>query len=455
MQNRFLLGVSVGESFAEYSLLSDTKPVAQKRVYLARESLKQSLSQFVNDNAGQKPTQAFVSLRLPKKLLSYELSGAVAHITTEGFEHWLHLCAKSPEQTLTSKDLLFSVKERVLANGTVEIPLDINDLEPVVAKLQMMDCKKVCLHFLHSATHPANLQVAKNYLQEKGLEVFTPENNDNPHEVSRWNKNALNATISSVFTDRKAEIVAALEGVLSKEEIYFLNSSGKLFQEDSSQNVNSLFSAGTALGHYFGALKKADVLYLGLESFLLISGSSWSSSWESPWGAVEVPHLKTIELGVQPTLGIALNTFGRFDFSKTQEGWEPGPMFLGRGQKPALLDLWAENAKLTKLPGLEDRFSPQGIQRFKNSFFALSKISQTRDSDISHLTKEMQSLTLQRLAMEAYLNRQSEKLVVTGPLATVFANAFKKDSHTLIETEEFSESYATALCGHKALQESL
>ncbi|KHD89485.1 MAG: hydantoin utilization protein [Bdellovibrio sp. ArHS] len=455
MQNRFLLGVSVGESFAEYSLLSDANPVAQKRVYLARENLKQSLSQFITEHAEQKPSQAFVSLRLPKKLLNYELSGAVAHITTEGFEHWLNLCAKSLEQTLTSKDLLFSVRERVLADGTVEVALDVNDLEPIVAKLQMMDCKKVCLHFLHASTHPTNLNVAKSYLQEKGLEVFSPEKNDNPHEVSRWNTNALNATISSVFAERRSEVLAALEGHLPKENIHFLDSSGQLLKADAVQHVSSLFSASTALGKYFGTAKKADVLYLGLENFLLISGDSWSSSWESPWGAVEVPHLKTIELGIQPTLGIALNTFGRFDFDHTQGGWEPGPMFLGRGQKASLLDLWAENTKLAKLPGLEDRFSTQGIQRFKNSFFALTKISQARDKDIQHLTKEMQSLTLQRLAMEAYLNRQSEKLVVAGPLASVFANAFKKDSHTVVEAEQFSESYATALCGRQALQESL
>ena len=90
MQKSVQLGVSVGESFAEYTLLSNSEPIAQKRVYLAREGLKQSLSQFISENLENKPHQAFVSLRLPKKLLDFELSGAVAHIATEGFEHWLN-----------------------------------------------------------------------------------------------------------------------------------------------------------------------------------------------------------------------------------------------------------------------------------------------------------------------------------------------------------------------------
>lgn len=453
MPKSFVLGVSVGESFAEYTLLASSKPVAQKRVYLLRENLKTSLQNFLSEHADHSPAKAFVSLRLPKKLLNYHLSGAVAHITTEGFEHWLQLCEKG--ERLTSKDLLFSIHERILADGTVEVPLKCEELDPIIAKMQLMSCKKVCLHFLHAATNPAHLHLAKSYLEEKGLEVFTPEVSDVPYEATRWKRNALNATISSVLEDRKNEVIKALEGILSDEDIHFLNSDGKLLQKEASQNIGSQFAAATTLGLQLGAPAQADVLYLGFESFVLISSRQWTQTWDSPWGKVAVPHLSTKELSIQPTLGIALNVFQRFDFSDTQEGWEPGPMFLGRGQKPCLLDLWSENAKLNKLQALEDRSSAQGIQRFKNSLVAIAKTSSARDMDLGVLTKEMQSLTLQRLAMEACMLRQSEKMIVAGPLAAVFANAFKKDPHTTVHGSEFSESEATALFGMKALQESV
>lgn len=453
MPKSFVLGVSVGESFAEYTLLANSKPVAQKRSYLLRENLKQSLQQFLSENSAHQPTTAFVSLRLPKKLLNYHLSGAVAHITTEGFEHWLQLCEKG--ERLTSKDLLFSIHERILADGTVEVPLKCEELDPIIAKMQLMSCKKVCLHFLHAATNPAHVQLAKSYLEEKGLQVFTPEPSDTPHESTRWKRNALNATISNVLEDRKNEVLKALEGIVTEEEIHFVTSEGKFFKKDVSQNIGSQFAASTALGLQLGSPIKADVLYLGFENFVLISSHTWAQTWESPWGKIAVPHLSTKELSIQPTLGIALNVFQRFDFSNTQEGWEPGPMFLGRGQKPCLLDLWSENAKLNKLQALEDRSSATGIQRFKNSLVAIAKTSSARDMDLGHLTKEMQSLTLQRLAMEACMLRQSEKMIVAGPLASVFANAFKKDPHTTVHGSEFSESEATALFGIKALQESV
>lgn len=66
-----------------------------------------------------------------------------------------------------------------------------------------------------------------------------------------------------------------------------------------------------------------------------------------------------------------------------------------------------------------------------------------------------QSLTLQRLALESILHRRSKKMRVTGPLASVFANAFKKDAATTIEPLDFTESTATALCGLRSLQGQL
>lgn len=454
MQKSSLLGVSVGESFAEYTLLSDLKPVAQKRAYLARETIKQSLQQFLAENAEQAPAQAFISLRLPKKLLDFQLAGSVAHITTEGFTHWLNISSVGTRD-LTDNELLFSVRERILSDGSIETPLSLEDLEAISEKMLAANCKKACLHFLHSAVNPQHVEQAQAFLLSKNIESFIPEKSDTPNEVTRWNKNALSATVSSIFEERTKEVLSALENTFAKNQIHFLDSAGQLSNEENPQNVGRMFASFTAMGLSLGGTEKADILYLGLENFLLISGTEWKQTWESPWGPVETPHLKTKELGLQPTSGIAFNTFGRFDFTSSQEGWEPGPMFMGRGQKLCLLDLWAENSKLTKIAGLEDRVVPQGIQRFKNSLFTLSKISKTKDSEVSSLTKEMQSLALQRLAIEAVLQRQRKKMIVTGPLAPVFANVFKKDPYAVVDNQEFCESYATALWGAKALQETL
>lgn len=450
MQNTCVLGISVGESFAEYSLLKGAKPLAQKRVYLARETIKQSLTSFLAENADTPPQTVFISLKIPKKLLDYRLSGAVAQITTDGFERWLGLNSSSKE--LTQEDLIFSVPERTLANGTIEIALVESDIEAIAAKLLLMNCKRVCVHFLHAKANPANQNKAAELLTAKGLEVFLPTTDCDASETERWNKNALNATISSVFNDRKAEIFAALPIELHEKNVHFLDAKGGLRTPTEAVPLHGYFSALTALGKIFGAPSKADVLYLGFEEFTLISAMTESQRWNSQYGPVAIQHVATHALGIQPTLGLHLNVFGHLDFTDRQEGWEPGPMCLGRGQKMSLLDLWSENSKLTSVAGLSDRLTAQGVQRFKNSLLVLTKTTAARNTDLSHITKEMQSLTMQRLALETFLHRRADKLKVTGPLASVFANVFKKDSNTSIESHDFHESTATALWGSQVLQ---
>lgn len=449
MQKSFLLGISVGESFAEFALLSGDKAVALKRIYFSRDNLKTNLQQFLQENSASKPEKAFISLRLPKRLLDFRLSGPAAHLTTAGFEDWLNICGKS--LPLTEQSLVFPVQERLSANGEVVTALDIEHLREVSVKIKEAHCSKVCIHFLHANKNPVHEEQAKNFFLEQGFEVFTPASTDDS-EVLRWNKNSLNATVSGVLNERKEEIFAGLDGVVEKENIFLMNSEGHTTPHSSSHPIGDFFSASTAMALAYGAKNKSDILYLGLECFTFIYADEWNNTWQSPWGPVAAKHARMEELEIQPTACIGLNDFGHFDFENTVTGWEPGPMLLGRGQKPTLMDLWAENPKLQALESLQERVNATGVQRFKNALFAMSKISSMKDSDVPKLSKDLQSLSLQRLAMEAFLKRQTQKLLIMGPLASVFGNAFKKDKNAIVFTEEFHESMALALCGARDME---
>ncbi len=452
MQNRFLLGISVGESFAEFSLLSGDEPLAHKRIFLARENLKSSLQQFLAEHHDKVPQKVFISLRFSEKLLDQRFSGAIAQVTTEGFENWLNL-RREPKFSLNNKDLSFAVNERVRADGSVEKSLDIAELEAIATKLQLVQCKKICLYFLHSNTNPLHINTARSFFLEKGFEVFTPERTDNSDEVSRWNKNSLNAAISGVIEELQKDLAEALNSIPS-ENIHYVSSEGKLFERDAKDNpLSSLFSLYTALAQTYATKDASDILYLGLESFVLISGNKWNKIWQSPWGETEVSHPWVTKLKLQPTSGLDLNVFERVDFLSRNEGWEPGPMFLGRGQKLTLLDLWSENTKLAKVPGLEDRIAASGVQRFKNSLLALSKISRNHNNDQSHVIKDLQSLAIQRMALQSRLDRQNERIVVTGPLAEIFGNAFKKDKKAKVVPQAFTDATATALMGLRQLKD--
>ncbi|HWU43094.1 MAG TPA: hypothetical protein VN132_06640, partial [Bdellovibrio sp.] len=325
-----------------------------------------------------------------------------------------------------------------------------DELESLAEKLKQAEVKKVCLHLLHASRNPVHEVKAAEFLREKNFEVFVPEKTDNADEVSRWNKNALNAIIGNLFLDLKKNIEAALQDVIPSENIYYLTAQGE-FTQDLSQSVSCLAAGTTAMA--MNLREKSDVLYLGLENFVLISGQCWNIHWQSSWGSLENKQISFRELAIQPTQEISLNAFQHFDFGKDSEGWEPGPMFLGRGHKGMLLDLWAEDARLSQVDGFGDRQSPVGVQRFKNSLRALAKVSHSQEKEPANIISELQHLAQHKVALEALLFRQHEKILVTGPLANLFEPSFKKDAGKIsIKVDDFAMSRSLALLGQSLLK---
>ncbi len=452
MQNNFLLGISVGEAFAEYCLLEGRTVIATKRSYLSREGLKSSLNQFILNHSDKKIGKAAVSIRVPEKLLDYKLNGAVAHVTTKGFEQWLDLNV-NPLTNFTTDKLQFSICERVHSNGEIAIAIENSELEAISNKLKELGAKKVCVHLLHASINSSNQEKVQLFLQAQGFEVFLPEKSENGDEVSRWKRNSLKATVTSLFEDIKKDIQDALHDSISAENIYYLNAAGDFSQDKDHNPIAGLSASYSALA-LTSTKPDFDILYLGLENFILISPKKWQTHWQSPWGSIENRHLGFRSLSIQPTLEIALNAFRHFDFSETSEGWEPGPMFLGRGQKATLLDLWSDSAKLRKIDGLRERSTESGIQRFKKSLYTLAKTSKSHEKEIDHVNKELQSLAIQKIAMEALLFRNGKKILITGPLADMFGNGFKKDPHSTVEINEFALSNSVALLGQTLLNPS-
>lgn len=458
MQKRIVLGVSVGESFAEFSLLQDptsfsnTSVLAQKRSYLPREGLKNSLQSFLALYPDQKPMEAIFSLRFLEKILDYRLGGSVAQLVTNGFENWIRLRSQNTSlPPLSSADLLFPVKERMNAQGQVEQALETSELEAIAEKLKSTECKRICIHFLHAITNDDHEKQAAEFFTARGFEVFTPEKTKNEDEVSRWRKNTLNASVSGTFQELKEQILEATKDFIAPEKIYFLSSTGEVFQNESASRLSTLFAAEAAMSRHFGTGQK-DILYLGLEKFTLLSGKNWTDTWSSAWGLVENPLPENRELSIQPTSGLEINSFDHLDFSLKNEGWEPGPMAMGRGQKPTFIDLWSETSDLNEVEGLKDRFSAPGQQRFRHALMTLWKTSRQKHAELLKVTDQLKQLSMQTILLEALLHRDAETLLVTGPLTKLFGSTLKKDKSIQILDEDFIEARVTALAGVKALE---
>lgn len=425
------LSIFIGESFAE-AFLSSTPHSSTglfHRWYLGKEGLRGGLQRFLQNAGIGKLEKAIVGSRFLEKIFSYRLGGSVATVTTAGFETWTTLRqpgAAKPSQ-LSSTELVFSIDERCDAKGHIQKEISVEAITNLIESLRAKEAKRVCIHFLNASKNPANESQLQKALLQEGFEVFVPAKSETSEdEVSRWRKNALNASVSGTFEEVQAEINLALSNYLPEGRLAsFLSSDGSLFTTEPEHRLSSLWGPTFAWSQALRTLagENADVLYLGLDQFSILYPGKTVHEWQSGWGTIAIPHVKTHVLSLQPTSAIEVNAWGALDFSAPL-GYEPGPMFMGRGQAPALLDLWAED--LTGIMALEERRSAPGLQKFKNQMWALNKTSAEPFEAEEKVQPSLRELALQKLALDLQVASSQKKMVCFGTLAPIFFAQLKK-----------------------------
>ncbi|WP_413288541.1 hydantoinase/oxoprolinase N-terminal domain-containing protein [Bdellovibrio sp. HCB337] len=426
-----ILSLYVGESFVEAHLSHNQKSIHFNRWYLGKEGFKSGLQKFFQEAGVAQVQKAYVASRFVEKIFAYRLGGSVATLTTKGFENWPGMRQPTNLKVgpLSSVDLLFAIDERCSADGILETELSDAEVTETLEKLRQKQAKRVCIHFLNASKNPHNQNKMKEALLKENFEVFTPTvTAENADEVSEWRKNILNASLSGTFAEVQDELNEGLKAFLPEgQRASFYAADGTLFDRENHQRLSSLWGA---FGIWTQALRKKhasekfDVLYLGLEQFNLLNPLKQNQVWNSPWGVIHAPQVQNQVLSLQPTTSIEIDAWGELAFSKNALGYEPGPMFMGRGQVPTFLDLWSENT--ADLKGVADRRSPQGLQKFKNQLWALNKTSNQQYDSEAKLLTSLQNLAMQKLGMEITLRAENKKIYCLGALAPLFVSELKK-----------------------------
>lgn len=422
------LGLYIGESFAEAHLSQNHKSISFHRWYLGKTGLKSGLQKILQESGIQKIDKAYVASRFLEKIFNYRLGGSVATVTTKGFENWPAIRQPLTHKVgpLSSTELFFTLDERCDSRGRLEKEPQDEELAELVEKLKQKQAKRVCIHFLNADKNPTNQQKVKHCLQEAGFEVFTPQAEQGVNdEVAVWRKNLLNASLSGTFEEIQEEINSALEAFLPESQrAQFISGEGHYFDKENHYRLSSLWGANHTWSCNLKRSDKFDILYLGLEQFSLFYPGKKTTSWYSPWGRVHSLQVKNYDLSLQPTTAIGLSPWNEFAFSKSTLGYEPGPIFMGRGQVPTLLDLWG--AETEGIQGVDERRSTQGLQKFKNQIWALNKsTAQPLDSE-EKVISSLRHYALQKISADIILHSETKKLVCLGALAPVFSKALKK-----------------------------
>lgn len=148
----------------------------------------------------------------------------LALFTTENFSDVLelarlkmpdpyHLLSARPEPLVT-RDMVFGVRERMLADGTVDTPLDADSLREAVQRAQMRGAQGVVLSFLHGYRNPAHESEARDMIRQMApdLHVFTS------HEVRpiiREYERTSTAVIHGYVQPRVSQYLGALQEALA------------------------------------------------------------------------------------------------------------------------------------------------------------------------------------------------------------------------------------------------
>jgi N-methylhydantoinase A/oxoprolinase/acetone carboxylase beta subunit len=189
-----------------------------------------------------------------------ERKGArLAFLTTAGFEDLLEIGRQTRRELynimvekrtpLISRAFSFGVRERTLADGRVEKPADLGQVEEIIRRLKKVGVESVAVCFLHSYINSANEKRVCRKLEEEGLSFSASHRVLREYrEFERASTTAINAYVAPLMES----YLGRLEKRLTPNPLRIMQSNGGFVSAQSAKNnpVCTILSgpAGGAVG---------------------------------------------------------------------------------------------------------------------------------------------------------------------------------------------------------------
>ncbi|MFP3265207.1 MAG: hydantoinase/oxoprolinase family protein [Acidilobus sp.] len=190
-----------------------------------------------------------VGLELPRTAL----------VTTRGFRDVIEIGRQSRPQLynlffnkprqLVPRELRYEVSERVLADGTVERPVDEGELERVADDMARRGVVSAAISFLNSYRNPSNELKAKEVLSRRFTYVTAScEVAPEPREYERASTAVVNAVLRPIVSRYLEGLWGSLSG-LGASSLSVMSSAGGLVDaEEASLRPVQLIESGPAAG---------------------------------------------------------------------------------------------------------------------------------------------------------------------------------------------------------------
>ena len=281
----YRIGVDIGGTFTDFALVDDTDgTIRVEKTLTSAHAPEESVMQGIGDLAGAVPDllgrtgEVIHATTLVTNVILERKGAKTGLLATEGFRDILELARevrydiydmfiRLPEP-MVPRRLRLGVPERLLADGTVLVPLDEAAVRRAASFFREEAVAAVAVSFLHAYRNGANERRAAEILREElpGVTVsLSHEVHPEPKEYERTSTTVLDAYVKAVAEGYLERLAEGLAERGYRERLFIMLSNGGTATVETAkrvpvQIVESGPAAGVEAAAFFGRLSGIDNL---------------------------------------------------------------------------------------------------------------------------------------------------------------------------------------------------
>jgi len=369
----YRVGIDIGGTFTDFALLKDKEVILHKNLStpedrsvgvmegLGRLAEIEGLS--LSDFLGKCDAIVHGTTIADNTLI--EMNGALTGlITTEGFRDEIEYrrgfkediwdVRLAPPKQITPRRRRLTVKERILHDGTVHIPLDEDGVREACRRLRKQNVEAVAISFLFSFVNPEHERRAKEIVTQEIQNAYISASHEvlpRAPEYDRTSTTVVNAYVGPRVTSYLEKLVQRLAEGGYKNQLMVMQASGgvmtKEYIDGAPIRVLASGPAGGVIGSAHTGVAKGhkDLLCVDMggtsyDMSVVINGQAPA---EAGWNMhhrylIGVPMVKVETLGAGGGSICHVNS-GALEVGPRSAGAEPGPICYGRGgTEPTVTD---------------------------------------------------------------------------------------------------------------------
>jgi len=362
-----VVGVDVGGTFTDLFVLDEAGGSA--RVVKVPSTRGEEARGFMNgiarvaDGAGDIATIVHGTTVGTNALLERKVA-RTGIITTEGFRDVLEMRRRDRPQTwglrgnyepVVPRDLRLEVRERVLADGALHTPVDLDQVEAAARTLLEQGCDAVCVFFVNAYANPVNEAQAAARVRAiwpNGNVTAATEVLPEIREFERCSTAVLNAALQPVVGSYLTRLESDLQQHGFEGELLVVQSNGGVMSRQTACDVpvrtalsgpaaGVIACAAIARAAGFPNVVTGDMGGTSFDVSLVAEGeASLSAQTAIDFGmVVRAPMIQIETIGAGGGSIASVDAGGLLQVGPESAGSIPGPACYGRGNtRPTVTD---------------------------------------------------------------------------------------------------------------------